>query len=141
MNFSCQNDTFSIMEIIIQSLRYHVNLFLFIQKSSCSFFTSVNSCSSPIVWKKKKNQNVSWVLHWCHNTAPFYWKWKTYWMSSAPHCQWPQLLVICTIDSNIHCCVTGYVQTEDQYSHKTISKRGLWANDFAKCVWNDWVFI
>lgn len=38
-------------KIIIRSLRHIVNLFLFVQESSCSFFTSVDSCFSPILCK------------------------------------------------------------------------------------------
>lgn len=86
----------------------------------------------------KKYQNRTSVLHWC-NTAPFYWKWKTCWTSSVSHCQLPLCLVIYTVDSSVHCCLTGWVQTEDQYSRATIGERGLWANYLAKCVWNEWV--
>lgn len=57
-------------------------------------------------------------------------------MSSVSHCQLPQLFVIYTVDSHVHCYTTGQVQTEDQYSHTTISERGLQANYSAKCVWN-----
>lgn len=37
--------------IIIQSLRHPVNLFLFAQKGSCSIFASVDSCSSTLLCK------------------------------------------------------------------------------------------
>ena len=77
-------------KIIIQSLRHIANLFLFVQKQQlfnfwkCRFLLFNHTL--------QKYQNSTSVLHWC-NTAPFYWKWKTYWMSSALHCQLPQLFV------------------------------------------------